>query len=101
MDEDEEDEGGEEGLRLGRERGETTGLTELRRKRMFEIEMITGDVQTFEVSFRNLTARSIPSVNLLTSLFCPGSFASRSSRMGRTSESIVQLYLRIARMLIL
>ena len=51
LDEDEEDEGGEEGLRLGKARGEATGLTELRRKRMFEIEMITGDVQTFEVSF--------------------------------------------------
>lgn len=50
LDEDEEDEGGEEGLKKGKTRGETTDVSELRRKRMFEIELSNGDVQAFEVS---------------------------------------------------
>ena len=50
MDEDEEDEGGEEALKAGKSRGEATSMSDLRRKRTFEIELTNGEVQTFEVS---------------------------------------------------
>ena len=50
LDEDEEDEGGEEALKAGKSRGEATSMSDLRRKRTFEIELTNGEVQTFEVS---------------------------------------------------
>ena len=53
LDEDLLDEGGEAGLKAGK----TAPVSELRRKRMFEIKLTNGEVQTFEVGLPPSSAR--------------------------------------------